>query len=60
MSLIGFACMSLLWYACHLRVCMHVTFGNISKIVARQVEKNTLENQVENSNLGCKPQWQDE
>ena len=67
--------MSLLGYACHFRVCMdvnfrvcmhaifrvcmHATFRYISKIVARRVEKNTLETQVENSNLGCNPQWQD-
>ena len=60
MPLLEFACMLLLGYACHFRVCMDVTFRNISKTLARRVEKNTLEIQVENSNIGCKPQWQDE
>ena len=55
---LGFACMSLLGFAIF-RVFMHFTFRNISKIVARRVEKNNLETQVENSNLGFKPQWQD-
>ena len=54
MPLLGFACMSLLGFACHFRVCMHVTFRNISNKLTRQVEKNTLETQVENINLVCK------
>ena len=53
MPLLGFACMSFLGFACM------SLLGTFQRYWQDEYKKTLLKNQIENSNLGCKPQWKD-